>query len=147
MTTLRIEIVSDPVCPWCYIGKRRREGARSPNTLGAHMLMDLASDTPGCDTSTLAEALFHAHHVDCADLGDAAVLSRLGIDAGLDAETLRVALADTERENRVREQMEQAAERGVSGVPFFIFNDRYAVSGAQPADAFADLITRLSATG
>lgn len=210
MTTLRIEIVSDPVCPWCYIGKRRldaalashpeitaeirwspfqltpdmprdgrdraehytaifgaeravlirdsmaetareegldfqwRDGARSPNTLGAHVLMDMAAGTPGCDTSVLAEALFHAHHVDCADLGDTTVLTKLGVEAGLDAETLRAALADTARENRVRAQIQKAADRGVSGVPCFIFNDRYAVSGAQPADAFADLLVRLA---
>jgi len=209
VTALRIEIVSDPVCPWCYIGKRRldtalaghpdvtveirwspfqltpdmpregrdraehyaaifgaeraatiresmvetarqeglefqwRDGARSPNTLGAHVLVDLAAETPGCDTSALVEALFHAHHVDCADLGDAAVLTRLGSDAGIDAATLHKALADHRREARVRAQIQQAATRGISGVPCFIFNDRYAVSGAQPADAFADLIGRL----
>ncbi|UCG72574.1 MAG: DsbA family oxidoreductase [Chromatiales bacterium] len=211
MTALQIEIVSDPVCPWCYIGKRRLEaalarhpdvaaeirwspfqlspdmpregrdraehyaaifgderaatirdsmaetarqeglefqwldGARSPNTLGAHVLMDLATDTPGGDTSALAEALFHAHHVDCADLGDPNLLIRLGADAGIDAETVGAALADAERGNRVRAQIQQAAARGVSGVPFFVFNDRYAVSGAQPADALADLISRLTA--
>lgn len=211
MTTLRIEIVSDPVCPWCYIGKRRLDaalarqpeisaeicwapfqlspdmpregrdraehyaaifgderaamirdsmaetarqeglefqwldGARSPNTLGAHVLMDVARETPGCDTSALAEALFHTHHVDCVDLGDPAVLVQLGVQAGIDAETVRHALADAERERRVCAQIQQAAKRGVSGVPCFIFNDRYAVSGAQPADAFADLITRLTA--
>jgi predicted DsbA family dithiol-disulfide isomerase len=107
--------------------------------------MDLAAEVPGCDTSALAEALFHAHHVDCADLGDPAVLAQLGSEAGIDAGTLGAALADVERERRVQAQIQSAADRGVSGVPFFIFNDRYAVSGAQPADAFADLIVRLSA--
>lgn len=211
MPKLNIEIVSDPVCPWCYIGKRRleaalarqpevdvqvrwspyqltpdmptegrdraehyaaifgaerasmirdnmaetaraeglnfewREGARSPNTLGAHLLLAIAQATPGCDASVVAEALFHAHHVNCDDLGDVEVLVTLGVTAGLDEAGLREALADASLATQVREQVQQAAARGVSGVPCFIFNDRYAVSGAQPIDAFADLIARLAA--
>ena len=74
----------------------------------------------------------------------ATVLTKLGVEAGLDAETLRAALVDKARENRVRAQIQKAADRGVNGVPCFIFNDRYAVSGAQPADAFADLLVRLA---
>lgn len=212
MTSLRIEIVSDPVCPWCYIGKRRlesalaghpdveaivhwtpfqltpdmppegrdreehyasifgaeraamiresmadtareegldfqwRDGARSPNTLRAHVLMELAQTTPGSDAAGLAEALFHAHHVACADLGNEDVLVGLGTGAGLAADTVREALADSACEADVREKVQQAAARGVSGVPFFIFNDRYAVSGAQPADALSEVIGRLTAS-
>ena len=210
MTALRIEIVSDPVCPWCYIGKRRldaaltrypqvevavkwtpfqlapdmppegrdraehyasifgeeragmiresmadtaraegldfqwHEGARSPNTLRAHVVMALAQDTPGADAAGLAEAMFRAHHVDCADLGDTEVLVELGKGAGVAEEAVRAAIADPEAAAKVRVEVQQAAARGVSGVPFFIFNDRYAVSGAQPADALAEVIDRLT---
>lgn len=211
MKKLHIEIVSDPVCPWCYIGKRRleaalaqhpevdadirwspyqltpdmpregrdraehyaaifgeeraamiresmaetaraeglnfewRDGARSPNTLRAHVLIAIAQTTPGCDVSSLAEAVFSAHHVSCDDLGDIDVLVRLGTAAGLDEAVLREALVDDSLAEKVRAQIQQATTRGVSGVPCFIFNNRYAVSGAQPAEAFGDLIARLAA--
>ena len=210
MSALQIEIVSDPVCPWCYIGKRRLEqalarhpevqarvrwapyqlspdmppegrdrsehytaifgeerarliqesmaetargegltftskaGARSPNTLAAHLLLAFAQ-REGADGSVVAEALFKAHHVDCEDLGDRQVLQRIAVEAGLDADACGAYLEDPEQAQQVRRQMEQLAGRGISGVPCFIFNERYAVSGAQPADAFADLIGRLTA--
>jgi predicted DsbA family dithiol-disulfide isomerase len=213
VSALRIEIVSDPVCPWCYIGKRRLDaalarhpdvtaelqwtpfqlapdmpregrdraehyasifgeeraatirdsmaqtardeglefqwldGARSPNTLRAHVVMALAADTPECDPSALAEVLFHAHHVDCADLGDPDVLLRLAQSVGLDGGQVRAALDDPGFEAQVRDKIGQAAARGVNGVPFFIFNERYAVSGAQPADALAEVIGRLTGAG
>ncbi|MGI9329694.1 MAG: DsbA family oxidoreductase [Gammaproteobacteria bacterium] len=211
MATLEIEIVSDPVCPWCYIGKRRLEqalarhpktraairwspfqlspdmppegrdraehyaaifgeeragliqqsmaetardeglefatkaGARSPNTLAAHVLMSLAEATPDIDSSALAEALFHAHHADSEDLGDAAVLLRLAVSVGLDEAVVQARLNDPAAFEQVLTQIEQVAARGLNGVPSFVFNGRYAVSGAQPVDAFADLIARLSA--
>jgi len=211
MAKLAIEIVSDPVCPWCYVGKRRLEkalakrpqldvevswapfqlspdmpregrdraehyarifgeeraqmisasmaetareeglefgqkpGARSPNTLSAHVLMHWASEDPAVDTSALAERLFHAHHVDNDDLGNPDVLAAIAGDLGMDAAAVRADLAAGRDEDVVRQRIEQAAARGVTGVPFFIFNQRYAVSGAQPADALVDLLDRLAA--
>jgi predicted DsbA family dithiol-disulfide isomerase len=211
MARLSIEIVSDPVCPWCYVGKRRLEkalaerpqlevelswspfqlspdmpregrdraehyaqifgeeraqminasmaetareeglefrqqpGARSPNTLSAHVLMHWAAEEPAVDASALAERLFKAHHVDNHDLGDPDVLAGIAGDLGMDAAAVRADLLAGRDEDVVRQRIEQSAARGVTGVPFFIFNGRYAVSGAQPADAFVDLLDRLNA--
>ena len=65
--------------------------------------------------------------------------------AGLDAEGFAASLQDPQRAEEITQRIQQVAARGVTGVPCFIFNGRYAVSGAQPVDAFADLIGRLIA--
>ena len=72
------------------------------------------------------------------------VLGRIASAAGLDAEAFTASLADPQREVEVTERIQQVTARGVTGVPCFIFNGRYAVSGAQPVEAFADLIRRLT---
>jgi predicted DsbA family dithiol-disulfide isomerase len=89
--------------------------------------------------------LFKAHHVDSDDLGDPEVLARIAGECGMDAEQVRHDLLAGKDEGSVQELIAQAAARGVSGVPFFIFNERYAVSGAQPPEAMLELIDRLSA--
>ena len=112
-----------------------KPGARSPNTLAAHALMLLARDVDGIDQSALAEKLFHAHHVDCEDIGDIDVLKRIAEEAGIDAEGLADRIAHTEA--RVQKLIEESVQKGVSGVPFFIINGKYGISGAQPADTLA----------
>jgi predicted DsbA family dithiol-disulfide isomerase len=124
---------------------RQQPGARSPNTLSAHVLMHWAAEEPAVDASALAERLFKAHHVDNHDLGDPDVLAGIAGDLGMDAAAVRADLLAGRDEDVVRQRIEQSAARGVTGVPFFIFNGRYAVSGAQPADAFVDLLDRLNA--
>lgn len=211
VNALKVQVVSDPVCPWCYIGKRRldqalaerpglaaqvewlpfqlspdmpregkdrqahyasifgperarqimegmagrgaaegirfqvKPGARSPNTLSAHVLM-LWAGQAGVDQGALAEKLFHAHHVECEDIGDPAVLARIAGEVGMDPAQVLAGLRSGADEDVVRDLVEQARRAGVSGVPFFIFNGTYAVSGAQPAEAFLELIDRLTAT-
>lgn len=210
---LQIQIVSDLVCPWCYVGKRRLEralaarpdlpvhltwlpfqlspdmpregkdrqahyaaifgaerartimdgmrqtgaaeglrfeagpGARSPNTLSAHVLLCWAGEHPGIDQNALAERLFAAHHTHAEDLGDPAVLARIAGEAGMDPAEVEAGLRAGRDEDRVQALIEEARQAGVSGVPFFIFNGQYAVSGAQPPEALLDVIDRLTAAG
>ena len=59
-------------------------GARSPNTLSAHVLLYWAGERPGVDQNALAEKLFAAHHTDSEDLGDPAVLARIAGEVGMD---------------------------------------------------------------
>jgi predicted DsbA family dithiol-disulfide isomerase len=207
---MKIQIVSDHVCPWCYIGKRRldralaqrpgitpeiswlpfqlspdtpregrdrvahyegifgaerartimaqmtdtardeglgftlKPGARSPNTLSAHVLMYWAGQYPSVDQSALAERLFSAHHEHCEDIGDIAVLARIAGECGMDPGQVRARLAAGEDEEAVRGLMQQAAQAGVTGVPFFILDGRHAFSGAQPAEAIVELLDRIS---
>lgn len=208
---LTIELVSDFVCPYCYLGKRRldaalkqrpdlavalqwqpfqlspdmpREGrnrhehyaqifgaeraesimrnmqhmgaeegitfgsspdAMSPNTLSAHVLMHWAQSDEQVDQDLLAEKLFAAHHVDCEDIGSQAVLARIASETGMDADRVAGHLASGIDEEAVQTQIAESAARGVSGVPFFIVNGRYAISGAQPAEVLLDALDKIAA--
>jgi len=214
---LSIQIVSDLVCPWCYVGKRRleralaarpdlrvvvtwlpfqlspdmpregkdrqahyatifgpekarsimagmqqtataeglrfeaRPGARSPNTLSAHVLLYWASQDDGIavgvDQNALAEKLFAAHHTHSEDLGDPVVLARIAGEVGMDPARVEAGLRAGTDEDRVQALMEEARKAGVSGVPFFIFNGQYAVSGAQPPESLIEVLDRLATAG
>ena len=199
---ISVDIVSDMVCPFCYLGKRRLEraiaerpdmdievswqpfqlspdlpregrdrlehyqqlfgadraqqimastqdtgkddgidfdykpGARSPNTLAAHVLMLLAREHPDVDMDELSEKLFHAHHVECEDIGDLDVLVRIAGEVGMHDPELTEKLRSDGAEGAVTALVNQAQEQGVTGVPFFIVNGRYGISGAQPPESF-----------
>jgi predicted DsbA family dithiol-disulfide isomerase len=199
---LSIDIVSDVVCPWCFIGKRRLEAAlelyrqrrpeaplpaivfhpfelnpdipregiaradyitkkfgargysaherlthagaqlgiafafdkieRQPNTLAAHALIERArlNRVQG----EVKEALLKAFFVDGQDLTDAETLVRVSAEAGLERKEAEAALADESLRRAVAEEEDKARAMGVNGVPFFIFNSRLAVEGAQPPE-------------
>ena len=115
--------------------------ALAVNTFAAHRLVHLARTTGG---SALAErtldALFSAHFEHGADLGDDEELVRIVSGAGLDAAAARAALADGTGTEAVRADEAQARTLGVTGVPFFVVDRRIAVSGAQPAEVFTQLL-------
>lgn len=208
---IHIQIVSDFVCPWCYVGKRRLEtalasrpaisasiawlpyqlspdmpregrdrrahyaeifgperartimekmaataaaeglvfatapGARSPNTLAAHRLLYRAGQTPGVDQNALAERLFAAHHMHSEDIGDPAVLVRLAAAAGIETAGLEAWLRSDAEEDVVLALIAEARRAGVSGVPFFVFDQRQAVSGAQSPEVLAGLLDQVMA--
>jgi len=210
---LQIEVVSDYVCPWCYVGKRRLESAiaqrpdldiavswrpfqlspdmpragrkrlehyqqifgaeraqtimdsmkdtgrdegiafgsspeaMSPNTLSGHVLLLWARESSSIDADALVEKLFYAHHVACENIGDHAVLARIAGEVGMDAAQVRQDLAAGKDEDRVQQLIHESAARGVSGVPFFIINGRYGLSGAQPPDAFLAAFEQIVAAG
>jgi predicted DsbA family dithiol-disulfide isomerase len=210
---ITIDVVSDVVCPWCYIGKRQLEQAiaqwqaahpqapaptvnwhpfqlnpdmpgegiaradylqrkfgrsdvgriydnvkraagevglplnieaidRQPNTLRPHALLAAAADA-GCQPQ-MAEVLFNGYFIEGRDLCDTGTLAELGRSAGLDEARLQAALNDTDLHAAVSDQDQQAREGGISGVPYFIFNNRFAVSGAQGADRLLRALDRLS---
>jgi predicted DsbA family dithiol-disulfide isomerase len=208
---IRIQIVSDFVCPWCYVGKRRletalasrpaisasiawlpyqlspdmpREGrdrrahyaeifgperartimekmaataaaeglvfatapdARSPNTLAAHRLLHRAGQMPGIDQNALAERLFAAHHTHSEDIGDPAVLVRLAAATGIETAGLEAWLRSDAEEDVVLALIDEARRAGVSGVPFFVFDQRQAVSGAQSPEVLAGVLDQVMA--
>lgn len=204
--TITIDIVSDTVCPWCFIGKRRFEAAMSrlpedvtlqiawrpfqlnpdmpeggldrreyletkfggpegakrvygaineagstvdipfnfpgipktPNTVKSHKLIDLAG-REGCQDAVV-EALFNAYFIDGKDIGDIDILSAVAAAAGMDGSAVRAYLASDEDDDRIREEDAMARRMGVTGVPCFILNRKYAVSGAQDPDVFVQAI-------
>jgi predicted DsbA family dithiol-disulfide isomerase len=198
--SLAIDIISDVVCPWCFIGKRRLETAlklyrerspgaaepkitwhpfqlnpdmpatgidrdayvkskfgadragqiygritsigkevgipfdftkvtRQPNTLAAHSLIALAIDAGKQDA--VVEALFRAFFLEGKDLTSADALAEIALGAGLDAGDVKAFLASENARAHIQAEDKEARKIGVEGVPFFIFNKRIAVSGAQ----------------
>jgi predicted DsbA family dithiol-disulfide isomerase len=213
---LTIDVVSDVVCPWCYIGKRRLEDAlaqlraadpglpvhvrwhpfqlnpdlpaegadrrqyleqkfggparakeiyarveaagatvgipfafdaieRQPNTLDAHRLLAWAQSRHEGDADALVELLFKAYFIDGLYLGDREVLVARAEAAGYDANDARAFLASDALVSDVADADRRAREMGVSGVPFFIFEGKTAVSGAQEAATLLDAIRQARA--
>jgi len=207
---LQIDIVSDVVCPWCYIGKRRIENAlaltpdvpveinwrpyflndwvpregisrdeyltakfgsveaykgmagrvvaaaseegltyrpelvkRQPNTTDCHRLIHWA-DASG-QSAAMKQRLMELYFRDGGDLTDTGVLVQAAVDCGLDADEVRRRLSTDEDVALISAQARDASEKGISGVPTFVFAQKYAVSGAQPAEQLARAIRQVSA--
>lgn len=207
---LQIDIVSDVVCPWCYIGKRRIENAlalaadvpveinwrpfflnswvpregigrdeyltkkfgsveaykgiagrvvaaaneegltyrpelvkRQPNTIDCHRLIHWA-DAQG-KSAEMKQRLMELYFRDGGDLTDVDVLVQAAADIGLDAGDIRRRVASDEDVELISAQAQDASDKGISGVPTFVFAQKYAVSGAQPAEQLARAIREVSA--
>jgi predicted DsbA family dithiol-disulfide isomerase len=210
---LQIDIVSDVVCPWCYIGKRRIENAlalvpdvpvevtwrpfflnpwieregisrkqyletkfgsveaynniaqrvvaaaseegltyrpeavqRQPNTIDCHRLIHWASQHPDGDRSgAMKQRLMELYFRDGGDLTQTDVLLQAAVDCGMDAEATRARLASDEDVALISAWAKEASDKGISGVPTFVFAEKYAVSGAQDAEKLARAIRQISA--
>jgi predicted DsbA family dithiol-disulfide isomerase len=105
---------------------------RAPNTMLSHRLVYL---TPEERRGDLLDALYTAYFEHGRDIGDVGVLAELAATAGLDGAAVRAALATNAGEAEVLADVAFARQVGISGVPFFIFNGRYAFSGAQPPES------------
>src|SRR5690606_30819514 len=104
------------------------------NTFDAHRVIQLAKTKGLGDLAE--ETLFYAYFTETKDLADHSVLQELGKKIGLTAEEVNEALTDELYAHQVRKEIQEAREIGVRGVPFFVFDRQYAVSGAQPPAAF-----------
>ena len=204
---MRVDIWSDLVCPWCYIGKRRFETAlaafahsddvrvvhrafqldptmpkgqlfrhrdvlrrkygmnesqvaeaqarleglaaeegleyhlaesRTGNTLDAHRLVHLAGEQGHQDA--VIERFFRAHFTEGRSLFDVDSLASLADEAGL--KDAREVLESNRYAENVTADHQAASALGASGVPFFVIDDRYGVSGAQPADVLSAALAR-----
>jgi predicted DsbA family dithiol-disulfide isomerase len=200
---MRLDIYSDTICPWCFVGKRRLERAlaarpqpglqvrwrafqlnpgmaadgmdrrtyldlkfggseradriyeavrqagrgegiafafdrirRTPNTLASHRLLRLAS---GSRQSALVEALFTAYFLRGADLGDKRVLADIAVGVGLGRSEVEAFLDSRTETDAVLAEDAQARRQGINGVPCFVFNGRFALSGAQEPEALFQL--------
>ncbi|MDE1991386.1 MAG: DsbA family oxidoreductase [Rhizobiaceae bacterium] len=205
MERITIDIVSDVVCPWCYLGKARLELAIAkvqdevgvdinwrpyrlnpdyppegvdqkkalaeklggeervaqahkrlsdlgrevginfnfeaikvgPNTLDAHRLVHWAVTEDREKQDKVVNALFKANFEQGRNVGDHAVLLDIAEAAGLDRAVIGALLASDADRDLIVSEIESAQQMGVNGVPFFIFDQQYAVSGAQTPDVLA----------
>jgi len=104
--------------------------ANAPNTADAHRVILLAAERG--DEWPLIDRLFRAHFAEGRDIGEAETLATLAASVGLDAAEVRRYLASDRNRDAVAQSQRAAEELGITGVPFFVFGGRYAVSGAQP---------------
>ena len=209
---MRVEVWSDIVCPWCYVGKRRFDrglamaevnaevevihrafqlnpampagevrdhhdnlmtkyglsdsqatamqqqmertaaaeglefhlvGGVTGNTFDAHRLVHLGR-ARGLEGAVL-EQLYRAHFTEQRSIFDHASLIALAVEAGLDDADARAALADGAFAEGVNAELREARGLGISGVPYFVIDRRYAVSGAQTPELFAEALNRAQA--
>jgi len=110
--------------------------AVQPNTLNAHRLMVYAERSGRQDA--LAEELFRAHFTEGANLTDRETLADVAARAGLDRQAVVDYLASEEDRSLIAQADREARGAGIGGVPFFIFDRRVGVSGAQDADTLLE---------
>ena len=113
------------------------------NSRRAHRLLQAAKRADadgGRRADALEEALFSAHFVKGEDIGDGDTLVRLGVAAGLAEDDARSALDSADLDAAVDADIREAAAIGVRGVPFFVVENKYGVSGAQPSEVFTQVL-------
>lgn len=113
------------------------------NTLDAHRLNHLARLRGRQEE--MNERLMRAHFTEGESMSDPDALARIAIGAGLDAAEVDTVLSSDLYAKQVREDEAEAAEIGIRGVPFFVFGEKYAVSGAQPKESLLAVLERTSA--
>jgi predicted DsbA family dithiol-disulfide isomerase len=114
------------------------ERARGGNTLDAHRLIHLGADRGVQDA--VKERFFRAYLTEGERIGDPETLVRLGAEAGLDEDEARAVLASDRYTAEVRADERQAQAYGITGVPFYVIDERYGVSGAQPAESLRHVL-------
>lgn len=120
----------------------RRGRTFTPNSMLALELNEY-SYAFDIDHNALHRALFKAHFDEHVNIGDIDVLVRIGAEHGLDASDLRDALETRRLQPEVEAGIEWSRAIGVTGIPTFIFNERYAIVGAQEYPAFQNVMQRL----
>ena len=111
------------------------------NTVKAHELLHFAKEQGR--QLELAERLMSAYFTEGRNLGALDELVELAVDAGLDPDAARDALQSGRYLAAVRADQAQAVAYGINGVPFFVIDEKYGVSGAQPAEAFAQIVRQV----
>jgi predicted DsbA family dithiol-disulfide isomerase len=114
------------------------------NTLGAHQLLHLAKRH--AVQVDVKERLMRAHFTEGRHVGRPGVLADIGAEAGIPRHEIEDSLTRGEFLPAVRADIQQAASHGIRGVPFFVFAGRYGVSGAQPAETFARVLSDISSS-
>jgi len=115
------------------------DALRPANSFTAHRLLHLAADHG--QAGELKELLLSAHFEKGLDTGSAEVLRTLGAEAGLPEDAVVQVLESDQYRAEVEADVDQARALGITGVPFFVLDMKYGISGAQPAELFAEALT------
>jgi protein disulfide-isomerase len=111
------------------------------NSFKAHQLIQLAKSKNLGDEAE--EVLFYAYFTEGKNLSNTSILVELGQKIGLNSSEIISALEDKRFEKNVIKDIEEAQQIGVKGVPFFVFDRKYAISGAQPIDTFLNTLVQV----
>lgn len=114
---------------------------RYGNTFDAHRLIQLAATHQLQDE--VEERFFKAYFTEGADLGDDETLVKLAVEAGLAAEEAHNVLAEGQYTEAVKADLQRARDFGIQGVPFFVVDEKYGISGAQPAEVFSKVLEQV----
>ncbi|GAF16927.1 LOW QUALITY PROTEIN: 2-hydroxychromene-2-carboxylate isomerase/DsbA-like thioredoxin domain [Bacillus sp. JCM 19046] len=117
------------------------ENVKVVNTLNAHRLSHLAKAHG--KMGEVMEKLLEAHFIDAKHVGKDETLKEIGLSAGLDEQEIDEVLRSDRYQADVEHEQQEGAQIGVQGVPFFVFNRKYAVSGAQPKEAFLQVLEKV----
>ena len=117
----------------------------SPNTLDAHRLIRWAAGFGEDVQGRVARRLFQLYFEEGADIGDRGVLTDAAREAGMDEAVVATLLATDADRDTVQAEIETASRMGITGVPCFLIEGKYAVMGAQDAETLADAIRQIAA--
>ncbi|OOV28505.1 disulfide bond formation protein DsbA [Flavobacterium sp. LM5] len=117
------------------------EKAKMANSYNAHRLLHLAKEKEVADS--LKELLFKAYLTDGLDINNIAVLTSLGKEVGLEEKSIHSVFSSDRFGDAVRKDQLEAQAIGVQGVPFFVLNNKYAVSGAQYPETFLNALKQI----
>ena len=117
------------------------ENSMVANSFKAHQTIQLAKEKGVANE--LQEALFKAHFSERKNIDDEGVLVDIAKSVGLNPGEVREALKEEKYADAVKQDEMQAQNIGVRGVPFFVFDNKYAVSGAQPAESFLEVLEKV----
>lgn len=209
---IAVDVVSDVVCPWCFVGARRLARAVAavpevevevrwrpyqldptippegkdrrrymldkfgseariaqiherieglgkaegidvafdririaPNTLDAHRVIRWAGEAGNSVQNDLVDRLFSLNFEQGKNVGDRSVLAEAAGASGMDAGAVAARLAGDDDRAEVQSEIAAASRMGITGVPCFLFEGKYAVTGAQEAETLADAIRQIAA--
>jgi predicted DsbA family dithiol-disulfide isomerase len=121
----------------------RHHASLRVNTVDAHRLLHLALEEGGPPLQgRLKEALLAAYFVETENVADHATLLRIAAEVGLEEARTRQVLAGTEFTDAVENDIREAGALGATGVPFYVVDRKYGVSGAQSAEVFTDVLQK-----
>nr|WP_272211303.1 DsbA family oxidoreductase [Marinicella sp. W31]MDC2877191.1 DsbA family oxidoreductase [Marinicella sp. W31] len=115
-----------------------------PNTLDAHRLLLWAHTESIAMQNAVIDRLYKANFEDGLNIGDHKVLADIAAESGMDREMVMRLLSSDADVDTVRNEIVNAEQMGVTGVPFFVLNQKYALSGAQPAEVIQNALQQLA---
>lgn len=113
---------------------------KAPNTMLSHCLIELA---PGDKVDDVIEDIYAAYFEYGQDIGSIDVLLEIAKKHGMDAPDLRARMLEGETRARVQEQVQQAYWLGIQAVPFFVIDQKYGFSGAQPPEVITQILEQV----